>query len=356
MLDSNCILSGLKENERIELPIFYPSPIYYSLNTALNLSIVLTIPESYKWFYNCMLQLAFNKNWEMDHQNHPLDIYPANMIRIGRHGESIFVHEHLIDIDGTIIKIERSNFLKRIVSWIKNGIYILTYADVSKLPGTKYYGQSEYIHDTLVFGYDNIKKNVKMLDFNEKGKLSLLNVPYSALEEAVYSPSKHSVLTLINPRRNSTYEFNLELYKEFIEDYYLGKNTANRYSHILNIYGDYWWGLNIYEPFKEFVKYSKCELKVLDYRPFHALYEHKKCMLLSVEYLENNHIINNEVVKISDNIKNLVSKADILRMRALKFNISANNMEIEKIMELLAALESEEKLILHNLLDVLEMV
>lgn len=66
MLDVAYIQKELQEEDKTELPLYFPPPIYYSLNTALNLSILLTMPESYKWFYNCMIQLAFNKNWKED--------------------------------------------------------------------------------------------------------------------------------------------------------------------------------------------------------------------------------------------------------------------------------------------------
>lgn len=352
MLDVAYIQKELQEEDKTELPLYFPPPIYYSLNTALNLSILLTMPESYKWFYNCMIQLAFNKNWKEDKKNHPLDIYPANMIRIGRHGEMLFIHEHIIDIDGTVIKIEREQFMNHIISWINNGLYILSYVDVSKLPGTKSYGYSELIHDILVFGYDKGKKTVKMVDFDKEDRLSILEVPYLALEESVYLPLKHSPLTLINPRRQVVYDYDLDLFKELFLDYLNGRNTAKRYSHIINSYGDYWWGAKIYEPFREFVRYSNEESKELDYRPFHALYEHKKCMLYSVEYLESNYFIDKNM-RISGQIKELISKTDSLRMRALKYNICKSKEDIRRINNLLVTVELKEVEILQNLLVVM---
>ena len=104
MLDMTNVWQEIREEERTQLPIYFPPPVYYSLNSAVNLSVLLTMPEAHKWFCNCMIQLAFHKDWKTDREDHPLDIYPANMIRIGRHGGLLFAYEHVRSEDRRVGK------------------------------------------------------------------------------------------------------------------------------------------------------------------------------------------------------------------------------------------------------------
>lgn len=90
MLDCSKITTLVNTEATMVLPVYFPPPMFYSLNTAINLAAILTLPEAHKWYYNCMIQLAFHKNWECNCADHPLDIFPANLIRIGRHGGIVY--------------------------------------------------------------------------------------------------------------------------------------------------------------------------------------------------------------------------------------------------------------------------
>lgn len=345
MIDINKIRQEIREDGRTELSIYFPPPLYYSLNTAVNLSILLTMPKTHIWFCNCMVQLAFNKNWQEDTANHPLDIYPANIVRIGRHGGLRFWHEHIVDIGGTILKVERKDFINQIISWIDKGLYILSYADVSKLPGTRYYNRNSYTHDFMVFGYDNKRKTVKMVNFNEKEQLAVLDIPYQAFEDSVYLRESPTVFTLLMLKKSVDYNFDMELYHTFLLDYLEGNDTAKLYSHIYETYGDYAWGLKIYEPLKEFIEYSHSNLGRLDFRPFHALYEHKKCILNSMEYLESTYYPK-EIEKYKVRMTALMKETEKLRMMALKYSVCEDEKLIERMIKLISSLAEEEEKVL----------
>lgn len=351
MLEINNIRKEIREDGRTELSIYFPPPLYYSLNTAVNLSIFLAMPETHKWFYNCMVQLAFYKNWKEDRANHPLDIYPANMLRLGRHGGLRFWHEHIVDIGGTILKVEKNDFIDQIVCWIDKGLYISSNADVSKLPGTKYYNRESYTHGFMVFGYDKKKKIIKMVNFDEKGHLAVLDIPYQALEDAVYLQEKPRAIMLLMPKKGVNYNFDMELYNTFLSDYVGGYDTVKRYRHIHEMSGDYIWGLNIYESFKEFIEYSHTNLEELDFRPFHTLYEHKKCILNGMEYLESTYF-QKEIKKFKVRMEALIRETERLRMMALKYSVSKDEKLVVRMVKLVSAIADEEKGLLREYYNV----
>lgn len=347
MLDMTNVWQEIREEERTQLPIYFPPPVYYSLNSAVNLSVLLTIPEAHKWFCNCMIQLAFHKDWKTDREDHPLDIYPANMIRIGRHGGLLFAYEHVIDVGGTILKAEREAFMEHVMKWINNGLYILSYADVSKMPGTKYYGGPECVHDFMVFGYHKADKTVKTMNFNDREQLDVVDISFQNLEDAVYSRLGRKVFTLLMPRKRQVYEFDTDLFCTFLSDYLNGRNTAKRYAHFADTYGEYWWGLEIYEPFQEFIEYSHENLDSIDYRPFHALYEHKKSFLGSMQYIRSIYSIDDSM-EYELKMEKLVRDAEMLRMMALKYRRRKSGTIVRRMNRLLSDIAAEEKDILQR--------
>ena len=333
MLDKNNITELIKNEESTILPIYFPSPLYYSLNSALNLAMILTNPETHKWFVNCFLQLAFNKDYPNDPLLHPLDIYPANMVRLNRHGETLFKHESTVDIDGVMIEDKPEELINRVKRWLRGGFYVLSLKfDVTKLKGTKWYGKKPFMHDVLCFGYDDEKKAFKFLDFDDRGgQLAIIDISYDDFYNATYSPIvKQHIFYLIMTKKTATYEFNFELYKMFIYDYINSINTEKKYIHITGSRGEYWWGLGIYEPFIEFVDYCAVNRNEIKYKAFHALYEHKKCLVMSYEYLTTNNIICKDDA-IYNELNIIMDKANDLKALVLKYNHSKNKELLVKI-------------------------
>ena len=355
MLDMAYIRQEIREEGRTELPIYFPPPVYYSLNSAINLSVLLTMPEAHKWFHNCMIQLAFHKDWKTDRADHPLDIYPANMIRIGRHGGLLFAHEHIVDVGGTVLKVEQEEFMEHVMKWIDNGLYVLSYADVSKMPGTKYYGGPESLHDFIMFGYSRIDKMVKTINFDENEQLAILDIPYQALEDAVYSRLRYGIFTMLMPRRRQVYHFDMDLFCTFLSDYLNGINTAKRYAYLAETYGEYWWGLEIYKPFQEFIEYSHANLDSIDYRPFQALYEHKKSLLGCMKYIRSIYLTDDSK-DCEIEMGKLVQDAEKLRMMALKYRGRKSGKTVERMIQLLSDIAREEEKVLQRYMAVVNIL
>ena len=353
MLNSNNITNLVNEESVVELPIYFKSPIYYSLNVATNISIILTNPESHKWFYNCFLQLVLYKN------EFKIDIYPANMVETNRYGGSLFRHEDKIDIDGGMCTITPDNLISTITTWLRKNYYVISYIDVSKLKNTRYDKWAESRHSNMVFGFDDDIKAFKMIDYSKKGHLSIIPVKYDSFINAAYSPIiKRREFHLIRLKRNVAYEFDLDLYKTFLNDYINSFDTSKRYAHIMNTYKKYWWGLSVYEHLNDLFKQATLHKhnhlhRLTYYKPLHALYEHKKCLLYSIRYLEENNYLSRSLKSCMD-IEKLIGLANQIRMLFLKYSRTRDKDIISSIINTINLLCNEETNALHKIYNALK--
>ena len=190
----------------------------------------------------------------------------------------MFTHEHVVDVGGTVLSIGEDKLASQICAWIRKGMYVLLNSDVSKIRGTAYYGQGEFIHNHMILGYNDVDRTFKCLNFNRNRQIAVIDVSSDDVVDSVYQASRLSAFTLLMPKRRQTYDFDLKLYSSMLKEYLQGINSFRGVSFFFNNPGDFLWGIDTLVGMRDFVALSYNRNEYLDIRPFQALYEHKKSL------------------------------------------------------------------------------
>lgn len=310
----------VEENEdKIKsLPIFFPPPIKYSLHGAITLAIILANPNTYEWYINNFIQMCFDKNYCQSIGEHPIQIYPVHLTRSGKNAASLVLNDILLSSD--IVTLDRSNIVDSMVKWIDKGFYISATVNVTKFPGTKYYQNPFRLHGCTCFGYDLKKNSFKIIDYNEKQILSIIEVSFDNYINAFfYSNEKNYVyqIALRRVKSNFKYTFDFAMMKRQLYEYLFSKDSGKRDVLLYSKDVEWVWGINVYSYFVPFVKMCIEKLGMIDIRPFCALQEHKCLMYERIRFLEQKGILK-ERHKLSEKYLEVMKLADILKMYILK--------------------------------------
>jgi len=350
LLNIKKITRHIKETGNKELPPYFPPPVYFSLDGAVSFAILLSNEDTHEWFYSSFIQLAFY-NQCMDRPTvHPLTIYPMRLINPKLKEIAIFQKRTLLFED--TMSFSRNNLMDNIIQWINNDYYVLSRINVAMLPKARHFNPSRnYIHGVCCIGYNDTLKTLKIVDFDHKGELSMLDVSYENFIDAFFSSDDKRVI-LSQMQKDIDYKINLEFIKEQIYEYVNSIDSNRRHSFIVpSTIPDYSWGLSVYEKLISFIDFRFYSTKYnhIDYRPFYALYEHKLLMMGRLQYLALHSLIDVSTLDFNEYQK-IVAKAERIRMLVLKYNSSKEPSIIQRTKLYIIELHDLEKIFLQQML------
>ena len=337
------------ENEIKSLPIFFPPPIKYSLHGAITSAIILANPNTYEWYINNFIQICFDKDYSQNIGEHMFQIYPVHLTRSGKNAASLVLDDILLSSD--IVNVDRSNIVDSMVKWINKGFYISSVVNVTKFPGTKYYQNPFRLHGCTCFGYDLKKNSFKIIDFNEKQILSIIEVSFENYINAFfYSNDKNFVyqISLRRVKSNFKYAFDFTMMKRQLYEYLCSKDSGKRDILLYSKDVEWVWGIKVYSYFVPFVKMCIDKLRMIDIRPFCALHEHKCLMYERIRFLEQKGILKKRH-NLSEKYLDVVKNADILKIYILKNEKEiVSTFSTDFIKKQIIHIKQQEKKILKN--------
>ena len=334
------------------LPIFFPPPIVTYLSFPFQLSILLAYEKTKAWYFSNYIQLFSKLN------SNPmllLHFYPD---------EYLVSHtQYFIDISNInelVYPVSTKTIIKDICNWIDNRYYVVVVLSESELPGTALYGKGINPHPQFIFGYDLLNSSLKLMNFDQYQKFSIIDVKFDQFANAFFSKATSKAMTVYNScgqvfqaehqiilykfrERNSfQYFFDVEKVIELFEDYLYSRNTSFHNKLITPRATEYHssqWGISVYN---NLIKYlSNIENNDIDYRAFHGLWEHKKIMISRVEYLINNNYLRQQNDYVKNYIK-LEKETNHIRLLILKYNIKKKSSIIKTVSAILQDMQSEE--------------
>lgn len=322
------------------LPVATP-PIVSYLHHAYPLSITFTREETLPWFYSNFVQLyyCFQEDYFKMNFFAPENIFPLIL--------ATYIDHKLFS------RVIKQDIIQFLVDCIDNDIYIYTYLDEYYVPGRKSFGQVHFKHDTFIFGYDLEERYFNIAGFSHY-TYNTSTISFDALKTAFLYPGPPDDIHLYQ-WKNTVYEFDKELLRDYIYDYLHANNTFTRlriidspfkYKHLV-------WGLRVYDGLVQYIEMlSEKAPGRRDIIPFHVLYEHKKCMRMRLEYIKKEGYLDN-IDDILNTYLSFEEKALVFRNLALKCAVAGTNIEKIKnrLLSILQNMKPKEEQVLKLLLQ-----
>lgn len=233
---------------------------------------------------------------------------------------------------------------------MKNGKYIQQILNENYIPGTDAYNEREFYHESLIYGFDDVKKTVFMLIVNG-GKPKLLETDYKFVKESWSGAD--SITFEFKPSINS-YELDIVNIYERISAYHSGNNTTEAHKHLTECdSGNF--GIKIYDELLN--NKESQELLLQDIRIPFMIHEHKKCMQLRMEYLAEWGLFPKIYeARIENYIKNIVNTSEIILVLIMKYQRSKNQSICERVINNIKILKDLETKCYRLFLNILESV
>lgn len=258
--------------------------------------------------------------------------------------DEVIIFENIID---------KRNIVNKAIDLITKNKYVLLYCDRFYVKGSREYKKFHYMHEILIYGFDNNLKEFTILDLNLNGKvlnpsrLSFNNLEcafYNAIEEINKNINNNIWLYRINMpasafslNENFNRKPRLELFYDSIDNCLNGGETLTRTPSNGQVrYNTIRYGVSIYKSFYEdlynVLAYDKNILKdrpIILFR-FKTLIENKYALIFKINYLNKEQLtsIPNSLI---NKIRELANKLEIIFSMLTKYSLKPNTNLLNRI-------------------------
>ncbi|PHU34067.1 hypothetical protein [Pseudobutyrivibrio ruminis] len=314
-----------------------PSLVYGHIINPL--SIILGHEKTEGWVLNNYIQLCapstVKKYGEEDVEF--LNFYPKYFSDF----ESYLLRTH--NLTDEILKLSPDNLLDNMINWIDNGYYIETFLNEIEIDGTALNeSKKTRLNEQLFFGYDSDSEIFKMLAFNDKHHLGIIDVPFTKFKEVFFSEVGQKLckesdwisvgeeygVVLYKFRDDVRCDFNIRSVRSQLNEYLKGYNSAIHFTWLNNEKIDFVFGVNVYDSLIKWLDLHEDEY--IDNRSIFGLWDHKKIMLERIKYLEANNYLQN---RYSDEYEVIVKKMDNIRLQIMKYNMIRKRSAIDSMIK-----------------------
>ncbi len=341
------------------LPINLQNDVTTYLHRSLPLCAVLSDEGNYPWFYRHFIQVFSTS-------------HTYGLIRLEYLEKMDFYSEIIDEICYGYKELEDvKDIIGFIIDKINTGHYIIINVDEYYLPQKDRYLKEHFVHQQLVYGYDNLQKKVMAVGFDSERIFTDIEFNYSDFEEA-YEKGKvncNEYITWVNERaiqtlrpkgKNQEYDFRPEYFTQQLDGYL---NCSNANSEIVYDFTSITdlekcdpvrFGINYHDALIQHIK------KVLDgnftvyYNCFHLLYEHKKGIIDRLKYIFKTCDGYKGLEALINEYSQVVARANAIRLRAFELDCEAENTEHVNPMQTLPY--EYIKPVMENFIDDIELI
>ncbi len=246
------------------------------------------------------------------------------------------------------VGIDGINLIKQLLN---ENFYVSGMFNEKHIPGKASYKKWDYVHDFIVYGYDDNKEVYYSAGYLGNRKYSAFEIPYKNFVASLYdSPSPKIDYNIWTFNREFDFKVNVPRIFARFNDYY---NSSNYYG--MRPSGSY--GIEGNRKLKEFVneRGSRPEKPWIDDRYTRGFMEHKNLSVMCIKYLQEHNIINLEdsYIQLSDMIQ---QKANSIYMMAIKHNIAPNRDLLKDMIDCFEYIEEAEQIVLPKVISALSNV
>lgn len=327
-----------KHNDKMQLYCSYDEKSWVEINSTLldsqdtnfkiGFNIHLYENQYQKWVCNNFIQIKFDKNG-----GKPID-YVGLMNRDWRN----YSLNPLIKFSYDKKKmIKQRGLWNYIVDNICNERYLEIWLDEYYIEGLSAFGKYSFIHESLVYGFDENDKTISLMSFRE-GKPTLIYATIDTIEKAwekAYNNNHMVQLFEFWPDGNG-YSLDIEHICKSLQDYLSGRNSSEDFKYIAQVENGVF-GSKIYNEILSDNDNRNRFLK--DFRIAFLIKEHKECMLFRIEFLYEYGAISEEVYpSLAESMKSIVKIANIILNLVIKNSLMSVDSLPERIFKYISEL------------------
>lgn len=240
------------------------------------------------------------------------------------------------------------DILQLIHDMINTGHYVYGRYNEYYIPKKSSYQIKYYVHDFLIYGYDDAKQIYYSAGYLFDRKYQAFTIPYSNFYNSLKSVTTEKLnFHFIRYKNGINNSLDLRTIYEDLFDYLHSINRRN----IVN-YGKVF-GISCENMFVEYLKqlYQEKELNSVDMRHVKLFLELKTLMSERLAYLEEQSYLK---VGISERYDKIRKKEELISLLSLKYNLHGNKNILLQLMELQNEIINEEREILTLVLNQLD--
>lgn len=313
-------------------------------------SLILKKDTAFDWIINSFVQICSYKQ-----QNNNMRV---NFLPSGKHHYEInafdycpFVYKNSIEND--IILDAFGSFTAFAIYFISNGYYVSTFLD-QFFRGKKY---ECFYHPVYIFGYDLEKKVLHTADSYYSGKYGYKEVTIDDIDMAFGRINKNSLMgyhhfSYMYKLKDFHHDFDIDLLNNLLTDY-LESNYKKSFTTYE--YNNMFYGIDCYNALIEYIKkIITSREKYIDLRSFVFLIDYKMITKMRIDYLIEKKYILLEIELLKDKIIDDISKSRTMLNLGLKYQLKPDIKYLQKILEIMEKLYSEEYKFVERLIKALK--
>jgi hypothetical protein len=225
-----------------------------------------------------------------------------------------------------------------VIDKINKGYYVVIYVDEYYLPVKSVYQKEHYVHNSIIYGYDNTTETFLGIGFNAELLFTYLTFKYNDLEIAfekgksyyhISAPwCENNAIELLKLKDYPVeYPFDMQRFLTQLGDYLasVGDNSViftymmsqNRIIH----------GIDVYDQVVECLNKLLEGTVAIDYRAIHLLVEHKKIMLNRLRYINLHFYNDNAFESLIAEFSQIVEQIESIRKKFLNVSFSISSIE-----------------------------
>ncbi len=347
-----------------QLPIKLQREVNGYLHRAYPLCIILAHDNFLPWYHHQLIQIyaqIHDDGYTMVDYLEPEIFYTDIMdcINLG--------YGQLQDTDSIV------NFL---IDKVDNGCYIRICLDEFYLKGKLFFQKQHFVHEILIYGYDNNKRRFTGIGFDQSGIFTTFVFGYEVIAKAFESGkiyyrdtapyAEELAIQIFHPKDTTReYLFNPGKFLCELNDYLNCRGNNHRMLFLFSPNMP-WRPGNLILP-EESLRYgsevghlildrlerlAKGEV-LIDYRAMHLVAEHKKGLLVKITYFANCYGIKGEASKAIAKFKDIVDEFEFIRVKSLQIQNADSKGTVLKILpniiEKMRNGIEQEKLVLNEL-------
>lgn len=298
------------------------------------------------WFFSNYIQLHCSNDLECCYDV-KLNYYIAYFLNYRYNMSNPWLEQHYIPRD----YIDSSNGILDFVRFcLKRNKYLSLHLNEKYVPEKWAYGNTDFEHESLIYGIDDEKKQLYLMGFNKNQTFEPYTLSYSDFSLAYKNIICNKDLVMLSYKiPDLAFTLDTKRIVAFLNEYLLGINSTYRETLM---YDEMNWvfGIKIYDVMIDNV------VKLKDKKISYLLSEHKMIMKERVRYLYNRQKLNKidfeELFEMATNIEEL---SQVLLMLCIKFKIASNEKYEKKIVAHVLKLKEADVLFVKRLVKVLEL-
>ena len=326
------------------LPIAYPMAATHA-HVAHSVALLSTERYTNGWMMSCFIQIRGEAQRYIEYQD--FWILDCPILRCQRIGLDLVRDEWKKEI----------YFIK---CALEHGYYV--YAMIDTYPISSY-GDSSYMHDVLIYGYDDREMIFYIADFFQGRKYDFSTSSYEEMHAAFQCRDKvregnwvfYDDIILLKARYDEKAVFEPAKVRGSLESYLKGRPLINTFQRTRNYTPmkekDNLFGVNCYQILHRHINYTEENGEVLDtwLHVFHIMFEHKSIMVERIRYMkQENYIVNaDKYLKIYEE---LTEKMLMSRNLYLKYSICKDRNIMKKIRKIITEVKDTELNILPDMI------